>query len=205
MKSFIMDNANINNIDESNKFMVEGYDFSEIADVYHNTVKSLYISFESMSDYYDAREKMYKYGNRKPNQFYGFDEGWEFENSGYYKGFIIDLIPSRKHKNEFLVKFLINDTQVRILKLKCGDLNDPLFNAIHARLSKEQNTDGIDLNGLMWRSLLVKIQKIRMRNGKYFSEVKEAFLLSSRCQELLDCMLDIMIEQSNTNSKEETA
>ena len=169
----------------------DDFEFNSIPKNLQARAEELYVSEASMNDMYDAFVTYEKLGRLNGNHIPILNGDWAFPESGTYKGIIIECVRSRKNSYEFILKFLINEKDIRYIKFSPSKMSR-VYRSICDLISNDNLY--FDTNSLIGRVAIVEIRNQRGYNGVIYSYVDRFEVLSETDEELIIEMLKTMIK-----------
>lgn len=169
----------------------DDFEFTTIPQNLQDRAEELYMSEASMNNMYDAFVTYENLGRLDGNHIPVLNGDWAFPESGVYKGIILECERSRKNSYEFILKFLINEKDVRYIKFSPSKMSR-VYRSICDLISNDNLY--FDTNSLIGRVAIVEIRNQRGYNGVIYSNVDHFEVLSETDEELIIEMLKTMIK-----------
>ncbi|MCH5183007.1 MAG: hypothetical protein J1E00_02430 [Oscillospiraceae bacterium] len=170
----------------------DGYDFSSMTPEKQELTNQLYLGYDRISDLYDAYTTYDAIASGQAVQV--LEERWGFPHSGEYAVCIFACERPRWSKNnEYILKLLVNDREIRLVKFKLSFF-DPIYSEITTYFNARPG-EAVDPRDIAGRLLYLKIENVLTQRGNAFSQIVNAMIPSQFEEEIIYEMIDLMIQQ----------
>ncbi len=176
---------------QNNGLSFDDFEFTSVTQEKLERAEQMYISEYSMNDMYDAYVTYEKLEKINDNEIPMIDGDWAFPESGTYKGIILECVRSQKSKFDYILKILINSTEVKYVKF-----NNISENIVYKSLREmiPKDTEYFDTSNILGRVAILEVKNKKFHGNKVFSNILSFEVLSDEDEEILIEMIKSMLE-----------
>lgn len=173
------------------RFIIDGFNLTELNIVERQIFKENYIDENSLSNFYLARKKVNEL-KKRPDIRKNIANPWGFPTDGKYLGYVIEC-RATADKNQYILNFMISDNIICLLKFK-KSIADIVYTSMVSFFNIKDNVfRSYDFSQIPVFPAEITVENISLKDSKKFSVVKDFRILKNDEAEILAKAADIIL------------
>lgn len=173
------------------RFIVDGFNLTELNIVERQIFKENYIDENSLSNFYLARKKVNEL-KKHPDIRKNIANPWGFPTDGRYLGYVIEC-RATEDKNQYILNFLISDNIICLSKFQKSVANIVYTSIVSFFNIKDNVFRSYDFSQIPVFPAEITVENIALKDNKKFSVVKDFRILKNDEAEILAKAADIIL------------